>query len=129
MAVRTDVATVRLYIETDATDAQITEYIALGSSDIDNAVALSTAFSNLGATQHTQLETLLAAHYTACLRDRRAQEVEQGKTAVKWQGSAGMAYDATHYGQMALERDPTGTLEAIAKGTAGSMPTTVLGPG
>jgi hypothetical protein len=129
MSIRTDIATVKLYIATDATDPQITEYIALGSSDIDNAAALSAAFAALGATQLKQLETLLACHYLACLRDRRAQEVELGKSKVKWQGSAAMAYDATHFGQMAIKRDPTGTLAAIASGSISQLPTTVLGPG
>jgi len=129
MAIRTDYATVILYMSTDATEPQIDEYIALASSDIDNAAALSDDFAALGSTQLKQLETLLACHYTACLRDRRAQEVEQGKTKVKWQGSADMAYDSTHYGQMALKRDPTGTLKAIADGSIGSLNATVLGPG
>ena len=129
MSVRTDYATVILYMETDATEAQIDEYIALGSSDIDNAVALSTKFAALGATVLKQLETMLACHYTSCFRDRRAQEIEQGKTSVKWQGSANMGYDSTHFGQMAIKRDPTGTLKQIANGSTGAMATTILGVG
>ena len=129
MSIRTDIATVKLYMETDATDPQITEYIALGSSDVDTAAAQSTKFAALGSTVLTQIETLLACHYTASLRDRRAETVKEGKTEVKWQGSAGKAYDATHFGQMALSRDPTGTLKAISKGSLSGISSQVLGPG
>lgn len=129
MAVRTTKSLVRNTITTTVLDDQLDQYISFANGDIDQAVALSVDFAALGVQYLIDMETLLAAHYTACLADRRATEEKYGDSSKKWQGEAAMGYESTHYGQMALKRDPTGILTAIEKGVGSATDSEVLGIG
>ena len=132
----TDVPKVKLTIGTTSageatvlTDAAITNYILFAEADVTRAIALSTDFANLGAAEHGLIASLLGAHYCAALGDRRSTKEIMGDAEVDFQSKIDFGYDLTHYGQMALRRDPTGTLKGISKNASAAAGATVLGPG
>jgi hypothetical protein len=59
-----------------------------------------------------EIERWLAAHAVAH-RDKRVAEDKVGPAAFKYQGKTGMHLESTHYGQMAMDLDPTGALKQL----------------
>lgn len=57
----------------------------------------------------TEIEKWLAAHF-ASMRDQRVDSKSISDKSEDYEGETGMGYQATRYGQQAMQLDPTGTL-------------------
>ena len=88
----------------------------IDTADMDNEVADSTL---------QVIETWLAAHFYAMRDPRRTQE-HAGPVGESFQSKVDLFLSTSHYGQMAMLLDPTGTLAAInAEAAAGGVRQTV----
>ena len=62
-----------------------------------------------------QIETWLSAHFYA-IRDPRTTHEQAGTVAATYQSKVDLRLFLTHYGQMAVSLDETGTLEDVNRG-------------
>jgi hypothetical protein len=129
VAIRTTDDAVAAIIEVD-TDIPLTPFIAAASALVDRvsqqasriiAEGIYTLPSESGdATLPEllgQIETWLSAHFYA-MRDPRAVQERAGEVQVTYQSAVTYNLFLSHYGQMAMTLDFTGTLRAISDGKA-----------
>lgn len=109
MAVRVSGAEVKEIMDTDLTDSELDPFITTA-----NALVNDRLQGKLGTELLTQVELYLAAHF-ASLKDQRIQQESQGNVSTTFQGKTGMGLNFTHYGQMALSLDSSGTLAKLGK--------------
>ena len=108
MAPRVDASEVFNIMDTSLTDAQMSAFIDIASHWVDELLV----GKGLSSTILTDIELLLAAHF-ASLRDQRASFEEWAdEYRVRYQGRTGMGLESTHYGQMAMAMDGSGSLSA-----------------
>jgi hypothetical protein len=70
---------------------------------------LDESWSELSDARLSEIELYLAAHFCSLREPRLASEGIDVLSA-RYQGKTGMYLEATHYGQMAMMFDSTGTL-------------------
>lgn len=91
--------------------SNLIQYITDAGGIIDDLVVYNT--TNAGLALSTGLleflERYLAAHFYA-YADQIFKYKQTGSAAASFQGSTGMGYKASLYGQAAIARDPTGFL-------------------
>ena len=91
--------------------SNLTTYIADAGGIVDDLVIYNAA--NAGLTLSSGLleflERYLAAHFYA-YADQIFKYKQTGNAAASFQGSTGMGYKSSLYGQAAIARDPTGYL-------------------
>jgi len=125
--VRTDPDLVAGIIEVDE-DIDLEPFIQAASILVDRVAAVADSKDLLlPATDDdpdreevlTQIETWLAAHFYT-VRDPREEEEQAGTVRARYQGRQDLRLFTSHYGQMAVTLDSTGTLELINKGKGGT---------
>jgi hypothetical protein len=114
MANRTTATEVRVVINTDLLDADVTSFI-----DIANElVTAELGTSGLSATRLEHIELFLSAHFVA-IRDkdegRVVREYVSDEARIDYIDNFGRALEGTSYGQQALILDTTGTLSNLGK--------------
>jgi hypothetical protein len=57
----------------------------------------------------------LSAHF-ASVQERREDSASFGDVSVDFEGDTGMGFSSSHYGQTAMDLDPSGTLRQIDEG-------------
>ena len=120
MAIRTTEAAVSGIIEVDS-DISLTPFIETGSNLTDRVAAASSPPS---ATTLELIERYLSAHcYT--LRAPRPVSERAGSVGETVQSRVDLGLKTSHYGQMAITLDTTGTLKAISEGTRSASVTWV----
>lgn len=67
----------------------------------------------------TEVETWLAAHLYS-VSDRPYSQKRTQQAWARFQGTTGMGFDSSHYGQTAMQLDPSGCLKAINTGARAS---------
>jgi hypothetical protein len=108
MANRTTATAVKVILDTDLTDAQITAFITTANALVDDQLLNK----GLSSTILTEIEKWLAAHL-ASIRDQRVSRESIGdEYSATYQGKTDMGLEATLYGQTALALDTTGTLRS-----------------
>lgn len=105
------------------TDAELTEIIETDLSAAQRAAFINSAFhlvedqltgKGLSADILGEIEKYLAAHFLSVRDQRAAREDIGSEYSVTYQGKTDMGLQATHYGQMALTLDPSGTLARLS---------------
>lgn len=97
-------------IEVD-TKIDVDPFIVAASSLVDQVEA-ATTFSE----EKLQLiETWLSAHFY-CMRDPRAVSEKAGPVGQTYQSKVDLNLATSHYGQMAMVLDTSGTLRALSRG-------------
>ena len=112
MANRTTAPKVKEILETELPDENIEAYISIATSMVDDVAAVG----GVSDTRLSEMERWLTAHLITVTKERRPVEEEIGNdTAVKFASIFGPGLQATEYGQMTSQLDPTGTLAAYGK--------------
>ena len=112
MAIRTTEAAVSGIIEVDS-DISLTPFIETASNLTDRVAAAS---SPPAAATLELIERWLSAHFYT-VRDPRPVSERAGSVGETVQSRVDLGLKTSHYGQMAISLDPTGTLKAISAGT------------
>ncbi len=111
MAIRTTAVAVSAIIEVDSA-ISLTPFIETASNLTDRVAA---ATSPPSATTLELIERYLSAHcYT--LRDPRPVSERAGSVGETVQSRVDLGLKTSHYGQMAITLDSTGTLKTISDG-------------
>ena len=111
MAIRTTEEDVASIIEVDS-DISLTPFIETASHLVDRVAA---ADSTVSSTTLELIERYLSAHcYT--FRDPRVTSERAGSVWASYQSAVSFGLKTSHYGQMAISLDPTGTLKALSEG-------------
>lgn len=71
-----------------------------------------------------KIERWLSAHFYAT-RDPRAKQEQAGKVGATYQSETDLMLLNSHYGQVAIMLDETGTLKAISDGTNNGLTATI----
>lgn len=111
MAIRTTSVAVEGIIEVDA-NIPLTPFIETASSLVDDVAA---ADSPPNSTRLELIERYLSAHFYT-LRDPRPTSEKAGPVASSYQSKVDLGLNTSHYGQMAISLDPTGTLKRASSG-------------
>ena len=111
MAIRTTDAAVAGIIEVDLT-IPLTPFIETGSTLVDDIAAADPSVSS---ARLELIERYLSAHFYT-LRDPRTTAERAGPVSANYQSSVGSGLKTSHYGQMAITLDPTGTLKNMSEG-------------
>lgn len=112
MPIRTTEAEVEAIIAVEST-ADLTPFIAAASALVDTVVEQDTD----GALTDERLlliETWLAAHFYTVFDPRPTLE-RAGTVEVSYQSKVGLYLATSHYGQMAMTLDTTGTLRKLSE--------------
>ena len=94
-------------LDTDALD----RWLSIAEGVVDDIAAKD---SSIKASRLKDIEALLAAHY-ASAQDQRIENTSRETASVTYQGETGMNLRGTHYGQQAIQLDPTGKLSTLGK--------------
>jgi len=113
MAARVTATEVKAIIETSESDSAIAPQIAIATLLVDEIAA---ADSTVLAARLKEIERWVAAHFIASSLDPRAKSEGVKGITETIEGSFGMGFEMTRYGQQALILDSTGTLRAKQKG-------------
>ena len=110
MAVRTTAAAVTLLLrKTPAKD--LASFIETASSVVDDLAAIATT---LTAAKLEQIERYLTAHvYEISVPDVNSESVKG--VSRKFRGKTDLGLNLTHFGQMAMIIDTTGTLRKMSR--------------
>jgi hypothetical protein len=111
MSIRTTDEAVAGIIEVDEL-IPLTPFIETASSLVDDIAAAS---SSVSAARLELIERYLSAHFYT-LRDPRPTAERAGPVSTNYQSSVGPGLKTSHYGQMAITLDPTGTLLRMSNG-------------
>ena len=111
MAIRTTEEAVSGIIEVDS-DISLTPFIETANNLVDRVAASDSSVSS--ATLEL-IERYLSAHFYT-LRDPRPVSERAGTVWVQHQSRVDLGLKTSHYGQMAIALDPTGTLKALSDG-------------
>ena len=114
MAARVTAAEVKTLIDTDLVDDAITNQVAMATELVD---AIAAKNATLTATRLKLIEMNLAAHFVAATVDPRTKSESASSVSQTFEGS----FPESRYWANARKLDPTGTLTAMEKGTAGTM--------
>jgi hypothetical protein len=125
MPIRTTSELVAAICEVDE-DIPLAPFISLASTLVDRVSAAAEESGLLADGPNSddktrddklqEIETLLAAHFYSALRDPRATQERAGSVGANYQSAVTYRLMLTHYGQMAMALDETGTLELINAG-------------
>lgn len=96
--------------ETELTPSQLGAFINSSHTLIQKNL-LGKGLSN---DELIEIHKYLAAHF-ASLMDQRKRSERVAEVSKTYQGDTGMYFEATHYGQMALALDTTGTLASLGQ--------------
>ena len=106
---------VKLMIETSLTDDQITRFMTMArnymAANLDSQTCLTDEIKD-------EIERLLSAHFIS-MRDQRVTSEKVGDASATYQGSFGMGFNSTLYGQQAIILDCSNTLVNSSKQTVG----------
>jgi len=102
---RTSATEVKQTIDTSLSDEAVEDWIAAAADLVDEI----DSRGSLDDDRLTRLERLVAQHFLSA-QDQRAESQSGASRSVSFQGETGMGFKATHYGQRALQLDPTGVL-------------------
>ena len=106
---RVTVAEVRLIIDTERTDPQVTAYIGTGSVFVD-ALLLD---KGLTEPQLKEIERWLSAHFIATAMERQAIHQKAGPAEQRFSDIFSKGLNNTTFGQAAIALDTSGTLLAL----------------
>lgn len=106
---RTTIAEVKLIIDTDLEDDNITAYITGANALVTDVLT----DSGLGATTLEEIERWLTAHMIAATQERQSKKEEAGGAKVEYTGVYGDGLRLTSYGQMVLALDSTGAMAGL----------------
>lgn len=106
---RISVADLIEIFDTELTEAQLSAFV----NSAHYVIQANLLNSGLDNNILTEIHKYLAAHFAA-LRDQRLQAERVADVSYTYQGKTGMYLEATHYGQMALTLDTSGTLANLA---------------
>lgn len=110
MPIRTYADLVQAVIQVDP-KIELDPFIAAASSLVD-IVAANASFSD---DLLQQIETWLSAHiYT--IRDPRTTSERAGPVSASYQSAVALGLNTSHYGQMAMILDTSGTLRGLSLG-------------
>lgn len=110
MPIRTYADLVQAVIQVDP-KIELDPFIAAASSLVD-IVAANASFSD---DLLQQIETWLSAHiYT--IRDPRTTSERAGPVSASYQSAVALGLSTSHYGQMAMILDTSGTLRGLSLG-------------
>jgi hypothetical protein len=111
MAFRTTEQGVLDIMDNDLTTAQVTPYLT--SSNI----FVTETLLSVGLSDEilAEIEKWLTAHMIALTKDRISKEEGAGGAYIKWAGIWEKGFNATPYGQMAMNLDSSNTLATIVK--------------
>jgi len=107
---RTSSTLVAGIIEVD-TAIDLEPFITAASALVDDVAAAS----DLDATRLELIERWLSAHFY-CMRDPRTTQERAGPVGASYQSSVGPNLSTSHYGQMAMTLDTSGTLKTLSRG-------------
>lgn len=133
MGVRTTSELVGGIIELDPNITDLDPFILIASILVDRVQAAADESGALdpanddAADKETVLETIetwLAAHFYA-MRDPRTTQEAVGGVQETYQSKVDLGLRLSHYGQMAIALDATGTLQNIADGKVNLTPVEV----
>ena len=110
MSSRTTAAAVKAIMDTDVTEAQISDSGIL--DDAYNFVTAKLGDQSLGVDLLASIEKWVAAHMVSVGLDRQLQRGKGGPAEATYTGQYAMNLQMTSYGQMACSLDPSGTLAA-----------------
>ncbi len=111
MAIRTTDEAVEGIIEVDET-ISLTPFIETASALTDDVAA---ADSTITAARLELIERYLSAHFYT-LRDPRPTAERAGPVSTNYQSNVGQGFKSSHYGQMAISLDSSGTLKRMSEG-------------
>lgn len=107
MTNRATATEVKIILETTLSDAVVTAFIDAANRVVSDHLGANT---NISTAQKTDIEKWLAAHMIASTREQQAQAEAAGDAKITYQGETGKGLESTHYGQMVMMLDTTGTL-------------------
>jgi len=107
MAVRTDIDSVKVVIDTALEDSDITAFIGMANT----IVTARLGDSDLTDAILKDIETWLTAHLISVSRERFTTQEEIGDAKVTFAGKFGEEMHSTSYGQMVIMLDSTGSFE------------------
>lgn len=115
MANRVTAAEVKVVINTDILDANVTSFI-----DIANEIVTSelTPTSDLSDARLTSIELYLSAHFVAISDPDEGMKIREYVTdevRIDYIDNFGAGLQGTNYGKQALILDTTGTLASLGK--------------
>lgn len=109
MATRATTAEVLEIMDTTLVASDLTPYLTSANVFVTEALA-STSLSDDALKE---IERWIAAHFAVMTKERQSKEEGAGGAYIKWAGQWGMQLEATTYGQVALNLDPTNTLKNL----------------
>lgn len=108
MAHRVISSEVKLIIDTDLTDSEISSFIETANMVVDEVLSDSTVLST---RQLKEIEKYLSAHFI-CVREGQAMAEGADAGNITYTRQKGKGLESTSYGQTAMALDETGTLGA-----------------
>lgn len=93
-------------IVTTLSDVIINTYIQAANITVTDLLGSSTELSD---AQKKEIERWFTAHLMASTRVQQAKSEKALDASITYQGETGKGLESTHYGQMALALDTTGT--------------------
>ena len=120
MANRVDYDDVKVIIDTDVSDANITTYITAAHALMADVFGTGDAT----ATLLIEIEKWLAAHMIAMSQTRQGEMEKVGDAQIKYTGQYGELLKMTSYGQMAMTLDTSGKLAKMGKQVASTYAVT-----
>ena len=101
-------------IDTDLGTAVICAFMNMA---YQATIVLDGKLSNCGGTATIdEIQKLLSAHYITLMEPETMEESVGGEARVRFRGDSGMGLQSSRYGQMALDMDCSGLLQAAADG-------------
>lgn len=119
---RTSVASVKTLLRNGATDSDydgtsdLSPYIDSANAVVSRVATCATSRGvTLSSTELELIERWLAAHFYA-MSDQTIESKKTGERAAKFHGKTGMRFEATKYGQSAINIDVSGCLASMNRG-------------
>lgn len=97
-------------MEIELTDDQVNPYITSATVFVDANLSGKGIDDDL----LDEIKIWVTAHMISVTRDRLTKKEKAGEAEVEYFGKMGMALEASHYGQMAMTLDNTGTLRSLS---------------
>jgi len=108
---RTDKDNVKVIIDTNISDSDVTSFIDDANVIVDNRLSGEDVDDDI----LTMIEKYLTAHLISVSRERQATDEKVGDVSVKYSGSFSKFLEMTSYGQEVLILDPTGKMASASK--------------
>ncbi len=125
MSYRATTLSVSKIVEVDETinDGDLVDFIAM-ANDITTEVCGLAGYTE---DRLARIETLLAAHFYCCLRDRRKKSTSAGPVSKSLDSNTDLGFDMTAHGQMAKVLDTKGGLAKLDQNTKDGFGVTEVG--